>query len=78
MSRKVTVTSDKVSDKLWFKVAMDNITQEGEFFKIGTAYKVKVANAKLRDFGKIKELLVPFTFKDGQAVIEINYYFEEK
>jgi cytochrome c553 len=77
IERTVTAKAGSAVSGLWFRVASDNITQSGSVFTIGGKYTVKADGAKIRPYGKIKELIIPFSFSNGAATIKIQYLFAE-
>lgn len=72
--RTVTARSSNTSN-LWFRVAVDNITEVGGVFNVGGNYKVVAEGAKIRQYGKIQELIIPFNFTDGSATVKVQYLF---
>ena len=74
IERTVTARSSDTSN-LWFRVAVDNITESNGSFNVGGKYKVVAQGAKIRQYGKIQELIIPFNFKDGNASVKVQYLF---
>lgn len=72
--RTVTAKAGGASN-LWFRVAADNITEADGAFNVDGKYKVIAKGAKIRQYGKIQELVIPFNFKDNQATVSIQYLF---
>ena len=77
IERTVTAKAGSSVSGLTFRVASDNITQSGSVFDVNGKFKVKAEGAKLRKYGNIQELIIPFNFTDGAASIKIQYLFAE-
>ena len=75
MERTIVAKFGQDLTDLWFRVAVNHITQQGDIFTIDGKYKVKVNGGKLRQYGKIQELVIPFKFSNNQASIKIQYLF---
>ena len=72
--RTVTANAAGVNN-LWFRVAIDNITEANGQFTVNGKYRVVAEGAKLRKYGNIQELLIPFNFSNNQATVKIQYLF---
>ena len=72
--RTVTANASGVSN-LWFRVAVDNISEADGAFIVGGRYKVKAEGAKVRAYGNLQELIIPFNFSNNQAAVNIQYLF---
>ena len=72
--RTVTANASGVSN-LWFRVAVDTITETNGQYTVNGKYKVIAEGAKLRKYGNIQELLIPFNFSNNQATVKIQYLF---
>lgn len=75
--RQVTVVSPQDRGDLWYRAAAGYISKEGDSYNIEGQYKLKVEGAKLRSFGKIKELMLPVKFNNGKASVKVTYLFNE-
>ena len=73
--RTVTAKSGSNTENLWFRISVDNVTEQGGVFNVNGKYKVKAAGAKIRKHGNIQELIVPFKFSNNAATIKIEYMF---
>lgn len=74
IDRTVTASSSDATN-LWFRIAVDNVTEANGSFNVAGKYTVKAEGARLRQYGKIQELIIPFKFTDGKASIKIQYLF---
>ena len=75
--REIAISSPQDRKDLWFRIAAGNISQSGDLFNIEGQYKVKAAGAKIRQYGKIKELMLPVQFSGGKASVKVTYLFNE-
>ena len=71
---KRTIKIKGNSDKLFFRAAMDQISKNGDTYKIPPC-SIELKNATLRPFGKTQELIVPVNLSSGEDQITIKYTF---
>lgn len=72
--RTVTANANN-PENLWFRVAVNSISESGGAFIVDNKYKVVAEGAKIRPYGKIQELIIPFKFSSNQATVKIQYLF---
>ncbi|WDE98631.1 c-type cytochrome [Lentisphaera profundi] len=63
------------SKNLWFRVAMDKISQNGDSYTLSKSV-IQLKGAQLRAIGNAQELLVPVKFTNGEATLTLQYTFK--
>ena len=75
-----TLTLDGGDGRLYFRAAVDkDITEQGDgVVHVGRALEIRAPAPILRKGDKESELLVPVTFENGKATLEIEYRWREE